>query len=161
MSKEVTCIITCDESWIYYYDVRTKSQIKIWVFEGEEHPTQTRKQVCCKENDGGFLWKTWYHQNGDAGTSKEPYSEIVHRNLPTPVVGNPLEPAAKITDGLWILHHYNVPAHRTHAATDYPKKVWIKVLSHPLYSPDLAPCDFELFPFIKMQLKGWKFATQE
>ncbi len=28
------------------------------------------------------------------------------------------------------------------------------LLAHPLYSPDLAPCDFFLFPFLKKQLRG-------
>jgi hypothetical protein len=31
------------------------------------------------------------------------------------------------------------------------------VIPHPLYSPDLAPCDFFLFP--KMKLKGHWFDT--
>ena len=43
MSKEMNSIITGDETWIYYYDVLTKSQSKIWVFEGEEYPRQARK----------------------------------------------------------------------------------------------------------------------
>jgi hypothetical protein len=30
----------------------------------------------------------------------------------------------------------------------------IPVVSHPPYSPDLAPCDFILFPKIKIKLKG-------
>jgi hypothetical protein len=28
------------------------------------------------------------------------------------------------------------------------------VIPHPLYSPDLAPCDFFLFPKLKLKLKG-------
>jgi len=28
---------------------------------------------------------------------------------------------------------------------------------HPPYSPDLAPCDFSLFPKMKVQLKGCRF----
>lgn len=31
--------------------------------------------------------------------------------------------------------------------------------SHPLYSPDLACCDFFLFPKVKMRLKGKRFAA--
>jgi hypothetical protein len=31
------------------------------------------------------------------------------------------------------------------------------VIPHPLYSPDLAPCDFFLFPKIKLKLKGCRF----
>jgi hypothetical protein len=35
------------------------------------------------------------------------------------------------------------------------------VVQHPLYSPDLAPCDFFLFPKLKMKLKGRRFQTVE
>jgi hypothetical protein len=31
------------------------------------------------------------------------------------------------------------------------------IVSHPPYSPDLAPCDFALFPKLKMKLKGRRF----
>jgi len=30
---------------------------------------------------------------------------------------------------------------------------------HPPQSPDLAPCDFFLFPKMKLKLKGWRFDT--
>ena len=32
---------------------------------------------------------------------------------------------------------------------------------HPPYSPDLAPCDFFLFPRLKRDLKGKRFGTVE
>jgi len=35
------------------------------------------------------------------------------------------------------------------------------VVPHPPYSPDLAPCDFFLFPKMKMKLKGRRFQTLE
>jgi hypothetical protein len=31
--------------------------------------------------------------------------------------------------------------------------------SHPPYSPDLAPCDFVLFPKLEIKLKGQRFET--
>ena len=37
----------------------------------------------------------------------------------------------------------------------------ITVLEHPPYSPDLAPCDFYLFPKIKSLLKGTHFTYVE
>ena len=37
----------------------------------------------------------------------------------------------------------------------------IPVLPHPLYSPDLAPCDFYLFSKLKFKLKGHHFGTVE
>jgi len=35
------------------------------------------------------------------------------------------------------------------------------VIPHPLYSPDLALCDFFLFPKMKLKLKGRQFDTIE
>ena len=35
------------------------------------------------------------------------------------------------------------------------------VIPHPTYSPDLAPCDFFLFPKMKLKLKGRRFDTIE
>jgi hypothetical protein len=35
------------------------------------------------------------------------------------------------------------------------------VIPHPPYSPDTAPCDFFLFPKIKLKLKGRRFDTTE
>jgi len=35
------------------------------------------------------------------------------------------------------------------------------VIPHPPYSPDLAPCDFFLFPKLKLQMKGQTFDTTE
>jgi hypothetical protein len=35
------------------------------------------------------------------------------------------------------------------------------VIPHPLYSPDLAPCDFFLFPKMKLKLKGRRLDTIE
>jgi len=33
------------------------------------------------------------------------------------------------------------------------------LIPHPPYSPDLTPCDFLLFPKIKLKLKGCHFDT--
>jgi hypothetical protein len=33
------------------------------------------------------------------------------------------------------------------------------IVPHPPYSPDLAPCDFALFPKLKMKLKERHFET--
>ena len=41
------------------------------------------------------------------------------------------------------------------AANDVP------LVTHPPYSPDLAPCDWFLFPSIKGQLKGKQFQNAE
>jgi hypothetical protein len=37
----------------------------------------------------------------------------------------------------------------------------MSVIPNPLDSPDLAPCDFFLFPKIKFKFKGCRFDTNE
>ena len=37
----------------------------------------------------------------------------------------------------------------------------IKTVPHPPYSPDLAPCDFCLFPKLKEKLRGCRYETIE
>ena len=37
----------------------------------------------------------------------------------------------------------------------------IKTVPHPPYSPDLAPCDFSLFPKVKEKLRGCRYETIE
>jgi hypothetical protein len=59
--------------------------------------------------------------------------------------------------GEWFrLHHDNAPCHTSlliHQLSD--KKL---LCLHPLYSTDLAPCDFWLFPKPKLTMKGKRFA---
>ena len=37
----------------------------------------------------------------------------------------------------------------------------MKTIPHPPYSPDLAPCDFWLFPNLKEKLRGCRYETIE
>jgi transposase len=59
----------------------------------------------------------------------------------------------------WVLHHDNAPAHNALSVKRYLAKNNIPVMEHPPYSPDLAPCDFFLFPKIKSALKGTRFES--
>jgi histone-lysine N-methyltransferase SETMAR len=49
----------------------------------------------------------------------------------------------------WILHQDNAPTHNALSVKQFLPNKSITVMEHPPYSPDLAPCDFYLFPKIK------------
>ena len=49
------------------------------------------------------------------------------------------------------------PVHNSILVTDYLSKIGIKTVPHLPYSPDVAPCDFCLFP----KLKGCRYETIE
>ena len=60
-------------------------------------------------------------------------------------------------DNSWFLHHDNAPAHSALSIRQFCAKNQMTVLPQPPYSPDLAPCDFFLFPKLKSVLKGRRF----
>jgi hypothetical protein len=47
----------------------------------------------------------------------------------------------------------------SHKTTEFVTNNNMVIDPHPSYSPDLAPCDFALFPKLKMKLKGRRFET--
>ena len=57
----------------------------------------------------------------------------------------------------WHFHEDNAPVLNSIHVTDYLTKMGIKTVPHPPYSPDLAPCDFWLFP----KLRGCRNETSE
>ena len=57
----------------------------------------------------------------------------------------------------WHFHQDNARVHNSILVTDYLTKMGIKIVPHPPYSPDLAPCDFWLFS----QLRGCCHETVE
>jgi len=61
----------------------------------------------------------------------------------------------------WLLHHDNAPAHNTLGIREFLAKNNNAVLEQPPYFPDLAPCDFFLFPKLNEVIKGTRFQDSE
>ncbi|UYV69915.1 hypothetical protein LAZ67_7001175 [Cordylochernes scorpioides] len=51
-------------------------------------------------------------------------------------------------------HHDNATSHTAFIITNFLARSNTSVIPHPPYSPDLAPCDFFLFPRLKREMKG-------
>lgn len=57
----------------------------------------------------------------------------------------------------WFVHHDNAPAHNAERTMECLAPSGINLVAHTPYSPDLAPCDFFLFPKIKKELREKRF----
>ena len=57
----------------------------------------------------------------------------------------------------WHFQQDNAQVHNSILVTDFLTKMGIKTVRHPHYHPDLAPCDFWLFP----NLRGCRYETVE
>jgi len=153
----MSSVITGDECWVYGYDPETKQMSSQWKTASSPRPKKawqvksnvTTMLIAFFDTDG--LVHHEYVPRGQT-VNKEFYRTVlqclrdaVHRHRPE-----------KWRSGNWILHHDNAPAHRADTTNEFLVKHNIPSLPHPPYSPDLAPCDFFLFPNWKK--KQWKVA---
>ena len=69
----------------------------------------------------------------------------------------PSEGAALFKSGQWHFQQDNTLVHNSILVTDYLTKIGIRTIPQSPSSPDLAPCDFWLFP----KLRGCRYETIE
>ena len=67
-----------------------------------------------------------------------------------------VRPAAFCSWDFFLLHD-NVPAHKAASVCQFLTPKNVTTLYHPLYSPDLPPPDYFLFPRLEMKLKVLHF----
>ena len=68
-----------------------------------------------------------------------------------------VRPAAFCSGDFFLLHDH-APAHKAASVCQFSTPKDVTTLYHPLYSPDLCPPVYILFPKLKMKLKGLHFA---
>ena len=61
----------------------------------------------------------------------------------------------------WQFHHDNAPAHSAHVIIGFLAKNNRALVRQPPYTPDLAPCDFWLYPKLKTTLKRRRFESRK
>ena len=66
----------------------------------------------------------------------------------------------KLSKGI-LLQQDNAKVHTCKLAMDAVERNGYELISHPAYSPDLAPSDYFLFPNLKKDIRGRHFRSNE
>lgn len=161
-SKRIYDVITGDETWIYQYDPLTKAQSAEWVFPDDQLPTKVHRV----KSVGKQMVASFFSLTGHIATIPLEGQRTVTANWYTsdclPLVFAELCKRRPKTQLRGILvHHDNASAHTAAKTTQFLKDLGVHPLTHPPYSPDLAPCDFYLFPITKNKLRGQRFQSCE
>ena len=161
-SKSTWRIVSGDETWVYQFDPETKQQSSVWVFPGDPIPVKyKRTRSTGKQMVASFIAKSGHVATVELQDRRTVTSDwYVHQCLPRVLEAWRMRRPGTGTLGL-MLHHDNASAHTAHVTTDFLASEGVQLLSHPPYSPDLAPCDFFLFPHVKKQLRGTRFYSPE
>lgn len=154
----IKSIITGDETWVYGYDPETKVQSSQWKSANSPRPKKCR-QVRSSIKVMLIVFFDFY---GLVHYEFVPKGQTVNQVFYKQVLERLREKVRRKRPEAWkskswILHHDNAPAHSALSVREFLASKNIPVVPHPPYSPDLAPCDFFLFPRLKTTLKGQRF----
>ena len=154
-------IVTGDETWVHYTTPETKEQSKQW-----KHPSSPRpkkfKQIL---SAGKIMASVFWDRKGillcefmPCGTTinADRYCETL-KNLRRAIQN---KRRGMLTKGVRF-HHDNARPHTANRTTALIERFGWEMVSHPPYSPDLAPSDFHIFPALKKNLGGTQFQTDE
>ncbi|GFT98876.1 histone-lysine N-methyltransferase SETMAR [Trichonephila clavipes] len=154
-------IVTGDETWVHYTTPETKEQSKQW-----KHPSSPRakkfKQIL---SAGKIMASIFWDRKGVLLCEFMPRGTTINADRYCETL-NKLRRAIQnkrrgmLTKGVRF-HHDNARPHTANRTTALVERFGWEMVSHPPYSPDLAPSDFHLFPELKKNLGGTQFQTDE
>ncbi|UYV74922.1 hypothetical protein LAZ67_12001810 [Cordylochernes scorpioides] len=137
-------VVTGDESWMFEYDPEPKRQSCAWHTKSSPRPKKAR------------MSKSRIKTMIIGQTVNSAFYLEVLRRLKRRIarVRTDFKDTVK-------LHHDNATSHTAFIITNFLARSNTPVIPHPPYSPDLAPCDFFLFPRLKREMKGKHWETVE
>ena len=155
-------VVTGDETWCYGYDPETKQQSSQWKHRGSPRPKKARQVRSAVK----VMLITYFDVRGLVHAEFVPPGQSVNQDFNIEVLRRLREAVRRKRPALWQsgdwwLHQGNAPAHKALRFKRFHTKNGMTLLSHTPYSPDLAPCDFFLFPKMKKELKGQRFEDVE
>ena len=146
-------IITGDETWIYCRHIGRKDANAQWIGQGQKPKTVVRRG----QYEPKMLFSIFFKSNGWLWMHAADSGQTIDGNY---YIDNCLEPTIKElkkqrpisgVKGIKLLHD-NAKPHVAVEVKNFLKEEGISVMPHPPYSPDLSPCDFWLFDYIKQNL---------
>ncbi len=150
-------IVTGDESMVSMREVETKQQSSQWTRKGSS-ADRPQKALRARSTRKSML-TCFFDIKGVVMSEFLPQGETINADVYCATLRRLKESIRKKRKDLWVgqqflLHHDNASPHTAAPTLALIGESGIDMLPHPPYSPDLAPCDFFLFPRLKAELRG-------
>ena len=149
-------LITCDEKWVLYKNVKRKRQ---WCDRGERPTPEPKAPLHGKKV---LLSVFWDHEGvllfellpENTTVTAEYYCGQLQR------LKNVVEATRSRPGGIIMLHD-NASSHTARVTQRRVQELGIEVLPHPPYSPDLSPTDYHLFFSLQNSISNREFQCRE
>lgn len=154
-------IVTGDETWVHHWDPETKQESMQWKHKASPPPKKFRTQPSAGKIMATIFWDCegillldyMPHKTSITGESYANQLRMLRDAIKEKRRG-------KLTKGVLLLHD-NAPVHKSRQTVSALKECGFQELSHPAYSPDLAPSDYYLFRNLKKHLRGRRFSSDD
>ena len=150
-------IVAMDETWARSFEPNLKHQSNEWKHPGSPHPKKVRPTQCAVkvmfimayDTDGVIFPRQMLKAAYYCTFLQHHHHSVLRRKWGQLVVQNS------------IILHNNARSHTAAAVTDLLRRWQWKILKHPLHSPDMSPCDYNLFTTVKEPLRGTQYNTRD
>lgn len=155
-------ILTCDETWVHYYEPESKRQSTEW----KHTSSPVRKKFKTQASAGKVMLTVFWDAEGPVFCDYLEEQRTINSQYYSDMLLNKVKPAMREKRrgsqrrGV-ILQQDNARPHTAQITRETIEKMGWEVLPHPPYSPDLAPSDFHLFGPLKEALRGKRFQDNE
>src|SRR5258705_4248364 len=152
-------IVAIDETWARAYEPELKHQSNEWRHPGSSRPQKVRQEPSRVK----VMLIVAYDYEGVILTHDVPQGQTVNADYYCRFLQHHLRPAVRrkrprlLRDNLPIVLYDNARCHVAQDVKDLLRRWSWEVLEHPPYSPDMSPCDYNLFPKLKEPLRGIRF----
>ena len=153
-------IVTGDEVWIHDYDPESQQHSKEWKHRTSPRPTKARIEPRAGKVLATIFWDSegilliGYTEKKATITGKY-YASLLHQHREAIKEKR----RGKLSRGVLLLHD-NAPVHKATVSIAAVHDCGFTLVSHPPYSPDLAPSDYFLFGDLKENLRGTRFSDE-
>ncbi|UYV67646.1 hypothetical protein LAZ67_5001447 [Cordylochernes scorpioides] len=138
-------VVTGDESWMFEYDPESKRQSCAWHTKSSPRPKKARMSKSRIKT----MIIVFFDIRGIVHCEFVPQGQTVNSAFYLEVLRRLKRRIARVRTDIKDtvkLHHDNATSHTAFIITNFLARSNTPVIPHPPYSPDLAPCDFFLFP---------------
>ena len=154
-------LVTMDEMWVSFYTPELKSQSMQWLPVGAAAPKKAKTTTSTKK----LLFIAFFDFEGLIYQHFVPPKQTINSVYYIEVLSKFLKHLNekrpdKVKNG-WLFHQDNARPHVSRATMEFMAKRKIKLFEHAPFSPDLAPCDFYLFPELKKCLAGHRYESDQ
>ena len=112
------------------------------------HPVSWKVKVVPRKNDSRFCGKKWLCCDNTLATQLTVTVECYTSQYLPQVLAAIAERQPRTPHWGILLHHDNAPTHRTKPTQGFLEQQRAQQVEHPPYSPQLASCDFFVFPHV-------------